>query len=375
MKKSKSMKASSKLILGTAILLVFIGFSVRGQDKISISTFPEDIYALNTDYEKLINVDLYIENKTNGILNVSEFKIKVFDKNDKLIISKRLSHEGVSPGILTIPNRTVNAAKTLLIFNPFYSFSKDIPIDHIKFEIILTDVWTKTFVESVTIPVKEYQQTISHSLPLKGLSFIADGNDYYSHHRRFDFTHIAAKILAMDEQSNRYGYDFQTVKEDGQLYKNDGKELSDWYCFGQNVYATAAGTVVDAVDGAVDPRIGTLAFNYQTDVPGNVKIMGGNYIVIQHQDNTFSQFFHLKKGSVQVAIGDKVKKGQLIAQVGNSGDSFKPHLHYQISDSKNLFNSAGLPVYFSDYYKVMGSTSVKVKNNGYIETGEFVKND
>ncbi|MAD96728.1 MAG: peptidase M23 [Flavobacteriaceae bacterium] len=55
-----------------------------------------------------------------------------------------------------------------------------------------------------------------------------------------------------------------------------------------------------------------------------------NYILLYHEDGTFSQYVHLKYNGVLVTIGEKVKKGQVIGYSGNTGYSTTPHLHFGI---------------------------------------------
>ena len=49
---------------------------------------------------------------------------------------------------------------------------------------------------------------------------------------------------------------------------------------------------------------------------------------------------HLKKGSVAVKAGDKVRQWQAIAQIGISGDSEYVHLHYQLQNAAEINNFA-----------------------------------
>lgn len=56
----------------------------------------------------------------------------------------------------------------------------------------------------------------------------------------------------------------------------------------------------------------------------------GNYIKIKHDKNTYTLYGHLKEGSLLVHKGDKVKKGQHIATMGNSGLGGKYHTHFEI---------------------------------------------
>lgn len=61
----------------------------------------------------------------------------------------------------------------------------------------------------------------------------------------------------------------------------------------------------------------------------------GNFIRIKH-DNVISLYFHLKGGSIRVKRGQKVKKGQVIAYMGNSGHSYGAHLHFEVRNLSNV---------------------------------------
>ena len=76
----------------------------------------------------------------------------------------------------------------------------------------------------------------------------------------------------------------------------------------------------------------------------NVKYRAdGNYIVIQHEDNTRSGYWHLKHDSVFAKVGDFVKQGQVIGLSGRSGYSYFPHLHFIVwrSDGKGQWTQIG----------------------------------
>ncbi|MCE5281834.1 MAG: M23 family metallopeptidase [Deltaproteobacteria bacterium] len=72
------------------------------------------------------------------------------------------------------------------------------------------------------------------------------------------------------------------------------------------------------------------------------------HLVIDHGNGEFSVYRHLKEGSLKDAEGEKVRKGQGIAQVGNTGKSGAPHLHFQVMDSADFRTANGLPVMFED---------------------------
>jgi murein DD-endopeptidase MepM/ murein hydrolase activator NlpD len=55
-----------------------------------------------------------------------------------------------------------------------------------------------------------------------------------------------------------------------------------------------------------------------------------NFVVVLHDDGTTGEYFHLQRGSVQVSLGERVRRGQLLARSGNTGYSSAPHLHFGV---------------------------------------------
>ena len=56
----------------------------------------------------------------------------------------------------------------------------------------------------------------------------------------------------------------------------------------------------------------------------------GNYVKIQHSNSIYTMYAHLKTGSIRVKKGDKVTKGQIIANMGDTGEASGCHLHFEI---------------------------------------------
>ena len=59
----------------------------------------------------------------------------------------------------------------------------------------------------------------------------------------------------------------------------------------------------------------------------------GNHIIVQHEDGSVAQYWHLQQNGVLVQVGDKVQKGQQIGLSGNTGYTAFPHLHFQVIDA------------------------------------------
>ncbi len=58
----------------------------------------------------------------------------------------------------------------------------------------------------------------------------------------------------------------------------------------------------------------------------------GNYVGINHSNQYWAYYGHLKKYSLTVKVGDTVKAGDTIGMVGSSGNSTDPHLHLEVYD-------------------------------------------
>jgi murein DD-endopeptidase MepM/ murein hydrolase activator NlpD len=72
----------------------------------------------------------------------------------------------------------------------------------------------------------------------------------------------------------------------------------------------------------------------------------GNAIIIQHSNREYSVLAFLKQASIRVKTGDKVIRGQVIAQCGSSGNATEPVIHYHLQDSPYLQTAKGIKFYF-----------------------------
>ena len=135
----------------------------------------------------------------------------------------------------------------------------------------------------------------------------------------------------------RFAYDLCLLK-DGALFTGDGTKDEDFFAFGQPVLAPAAGKIASVDD------------EYADNTPGkgsDTDPAEGNTIVIDHGNGEFSVLAHLKAGSIKVKVGDSVKAGQELAQIGQSGNSPIPHLHYHLQTTAVLHKGKGLPLQFA----------------------------
>jgi CubicO group peptidase (beta-lactamase class C family)/urea transporter len=120
----------------------------------------------------------------------------------------------------------------------------------------------------------------------------------------------------------RHAFDFIVVDEGGRSFREEGRRLEDYYCFGVPVLAPVAGQVWRSETNLPD------------NVPGELEVRGGrnfgNYVLIRTSDDAFVLVGHLRQGSVAVAPGQWVEAGMPIGSCGNSGRSPQPHIHVQV---------------------------------------------
>ncbi|MBP7241354.1 peptidoglycan DD-metalloendopeptidase family protein [Amaricoccus sp.] len=134
-----------------------------------------------------------------------------------------------------------------------------------------------------------------------------------------------------------FAIDWMQIGPDGALFSGDGSKLGDYPFYGAPVYAVADGVVVDAFDG-LDPQV-----PFARDPNLAPEVITGNTIVLDLGDGVYALYAHLLKGSFKVAEGERVTAGQQLAQLGNTGNSDGPHLHFQLMDTPSPLGARGLP--------------------------------
>jgi hypothetical protein len=111
----------------------------------------------------------------------------------------------------------------------------------------------------------------------------------------------------------------------GRLHTGDGSRNSDSPTFGAPLYAVANGNVVSTVDNK--PDIPPSSPNPDLRTPRD---FGGNSVFLRIGPGLYACYAHIQRGSVRVRRGQRVRVGQRIGLVGNSGNTTGPHLHFGI---------------------------------------------
>lgn len=153
--------------------------------------------------------------------------------------------------------------------------------------------------------------------------------------------------------------------QDGSPFSGDGGRPEEWHGYGAEVLAVADGTVVSVNDGLPEGRPFQLPADLQRPVD-----YAGNQVVVQIDPGVWAIYAHLQEGSIKVQPGSQVTRGQPIALLGNTGNSFAPHLHFQLSDGPAILSSNSLP-FVLDRYTVVGEVDPNVLAAAFLDPGGF----
>lgn len=190
-------------------------------------------------------------------------------------------------------------------------------------------------------------------LPFKGTYYIEHGGIKEKHSHSYNLI------------NQRYAYDFE-IRKDNLPYHDNYKVCSNFFCYKDDLIAPLDGIVVDIQNLYEDTKIfeNRPAIN---DCPDP----RGNYIIIKHEHNEYSLIAHILLNSFKVKIGDFVKTGDIIAKVGNSGNTEGPHIHFQVQDNIDFFKCKSIPITFKN---VKTNSKINLFNKKYIHQGMYVRN-
>src|SRR5581483_367789 len=160
------------------------------------------------------------------------------------------------------------------------------------------------------------------SAPLRGPDWlVANGCcDVFYPHR------TALAINGTLSIPEKFAIDFVRLDRDHRLFSGRIEQLSSYAYYGIAVYSVADGTVVEVEDGAPEQVPGGAP-------PGmTLAAAGGNHVFVDLGNGRYALYAHFQPGSIRVKAGDRVRRGDILAKLGNSGNTTNPHLHFQVGD-------------------------------------------
>jgi len=176
--------------------------------------------------------------------------------------------------------------------------------------------------------------------PLRGKDWLAGD----SVHNGPDAAHRRTILLEGGQPwlAQRYAIDwvrYRMVNGIATTWSGPEDQNISYFCYDSPIYSVGDGIVADAMDGIPEntPHSG----KYAVDI--NFINAGGNHVVVDIGNNRYAFYAHMRPGSVKVKVGERVKAGQILGHVGNTGSSTEPHLHMHIVDHPSFLAGNGVP--------------------------------
>ena len=191
----------------------------------------------------------------------------------------------------------------------------------------------ETITEECELPVRR-ESPISIAPQLHGGNWFAfNCLDNHSHHRLSWFPLAGRPIVPQ-----RYAIDWIKLGPKDKPFQGDWRQVTNYYGYGVNVIAAGNATVTQVRDGMPDnPPFAVKRGSVSMDAAT------GNHVLLRLDSTHYALYAHLKLGSIAVKVGDRVKTGQVLGRLGNSGSSDLPHLHFHMVGSDSPIFADGVP--------------------------------
>ncbi|MCB4767154.1 M23 family metallopeptidase [Ancylobacter sp. Lp-2] len=204
--------------------------------------------------------------------------------------------------------------------------------------------------------------------PLRGKGWVAVNGccDAITSHRG-----AVMAVNGLSRVPEHFAIDFVKLDDAGHLFNGAQGTLASYAFYGAPIHAVADGTVVNLYDEAEEQVPGQPAKGITT---ANV---GGNMLVVDIGDGNFAFYAHLQRGSLQrnggkLKLGDRVKAGDVIGLLGNTGNSSAPHLHFHVMDGPSPLDANGLPYVFRRF---TGMGVLPPEEDDALESGRALRID
>jgi hypothetical protein len=147
--------------------------------------------------------------------------------------------------------------------------------------------------------------------------------------------------------AERFAIDYLQLGDDGTILTGDATKNESYPFFADDIHAVADGPVVSVLDGLPEQVPGT--------APTGLKLeeYGGNHVVQDISgggtEKRYAFYAHMRTGSVKVKPGDQLTTGHVIGNLGNTGNTDAPHLHFHVMNGPDPLMADGLPFVFKSF--------------------------
>lgn len=294
--------------------------------------------------------ELHITNFDKVPLTLS--KLEIFGDTDGALTLESVSGDALTPMMSSLDvNASVKDARRIepgmrVIVFVWIAWKRETAIPHrLRHRMVLVSgdaqqtqlAKATTTLEDFPVEVREGVVLVLSAPFRNGVWFAGDGPANDSGHRR--------ALLAIDghvHAPERFASDWVKVGPNGDSHQGSARN-EDYWAYGEPILAVADGEVTQVTDGIPD--------NTPHQLPQQVTLDNvlGNYVMLRIAPNRYVTYAHLQMGSIAVALHQHVRRGTVIARLGNSGQATAPHLHLQVTDGNSALKAEGVPFVFDQF--------------------------
>jgi len=207
-----------------------------------------------------------------------------------------------------------------------------------------------------SIDIAPLQPAIALRPPLRRGPWAAVFDPWFAFgHRRAAFARDGRRFIPA-----RFAIDWIHLDSRGSPWPPGRAAFEHWHGLDQDVLAVADGEIVALREGRED-----LLTSAPPAQPWADDDVAGNYLCLRVADDRYAFYEHLRKGSITVRTGDRVRAGDVIARVGRSGiNSSGPHLHFHVADRPELIFAQGRPFVINTYQHIGHYADMEAAESG-----------
>ena len=345
---SRSMAWLAVFLGGILATPVCIGSGVEEMTPMLLAVHDAPVPFLGSDGRVHLVYELWLTNYSSGDIAVEKVDVlgdgTVLQSLDAKSVASQLQPGGERTPIGTMPKST----QSLLFLDVSLGQGAAIP-RQLSHRVVLRASAAPPGHEALVtmggVTEIDRREVVVIGPPLQGDRYIsADSCCRSSRHRR-----AALPVNGRVWLAQRFAVDWEQLNADGRIYSGPQGDLRSYAIFGAPVLAVADAVVSEATDGLPEQMPGKYPAGISLDDAD------GNSVILDLGNGCHALYAHMQPGSLRVHPGDKVRRGQVIGLVGDSGNSIVPHLHFQVMDRPSSLASNGLP-YVIDSFQVTGKT-------------------
>jgi len=263
------------------------------------------------------------------------------DDLDKLLMP-------IGPADPAIETRVVGAGRVAIVFLDLVLPAGALPPKRLRHRLSASaSADVAEMVEGPIVTVLQEAPLVLHP-PVSGSGWVAAFGLSSPNHRRALNTVDGRTWI-----SSRFAIDWVRLGPDGRLFHGEPGVSANFYGYGAEVLAVGDGRIVGRKDGVPD----NAGLNQKRATPMTLETIPGNALILDLGHARYAVYDHLQPGSLRVRLGDKVRAGDVLARLGNSGNAMTPHLHFQLVDRPAHIAAEGVP------YELEAFTQVGVAAN------------